>query len=152
MGTDTFSLAFATSFRYHLYMAVSCKRPTSSIPEPLYNMKKSITLIALAFVLLAAGCRQKDYRTAEVRVPNVVNEACEKRVRDALASLKGIELQTLAVDNGVLTVSYDSMQLGLKNIEHAIKDAGFDANEFPADPAARAKLPKECLSPENETK
>ena len=116
-------------------------------------MKHRLSLIALAFaVLLAAGCRQKDYRTAEVRVPNVVNAACEKRVRDALAPLKGVELQTLAVDNGVLTVSYDSMQLGLKNIEHAIKDAGFDANEFPADPAARAKLPKECLSPESETK
>ena len=116
-------------------------------------MKHSISLIALSFtVLLAAGCRQKDYRTAEVRVPNVVNAACEKRVRDALAPLKGIDMSLVGVTNGVLYVPYDSMQLGLKNIEHAVKDAGFDANEFPADPAARAKLPKECLPPETTAK
>lgn len=109
----------------------------------------SASVIALA---LAAGCRQKDFRTAEVRVPNVINAACEKRVRDALASLKGIEMNLVGVTNGVLYVRYDSMQLGLKNIEHAVKDAGFDANEFPADPAARAKLPKECLPQDSETK
>ena len=109
----------------------------------------SASVVALA---LAAGCRQKDYRTAKVSVPNVINEACEKRVRDALAPLKGIDMSLVGVTNGVLYVPYDSMQLGLKNIEHAVKDAGFDANEFPADPAARAKLPKECLPPDNETK
>ena len=115
-------------------------------------MKHTLTISALALVLLCAGCRQKDYRTAKVSVPNVINEACEKRVRDALAPLKGIEMNQVGVTNGVLYVRYDSMQLGLKNIEHAVKDAGFDANEFLADPAARAKLPKECLPQENETK
>ena len=116
-------------------------------------MKQNITPIALAFAaLLAAGCRQQDYRTAEVKVPNVINAACEKRVRDALAPLKGIEMKSVGVTNGVLYARYDSMQLGLKNIEHAVKDAGFDANEFPADPAARAKLPKECLPPETTAK
>ena len=101
---------------------------------------------------IVGGCRQQDFRTAEVRVPNVSNGACEKRVRDALAPLKGIEMNLVGVTNGVLYVRYDSMQLGLKNIEHAVKDAGFDANEFPADPAARAKLPKECLPPETAAK
>ena len=118
----------------------------------LFEMKYAITISALALAMLCVGCRQKDYRTAKVQVPNVINEACEKRVRDALRPLKGIEMDLVGVTNGVLYVRYDSMQLGLKNIEHAVKDAGFDANEFPADPAARAKLPKECLPPDNETK
>ena len=116
------------------------------------QMKLVLITVALTLSLLTAGCRQKDYRTAQVRVPNVINEACEKRVRNALAPLKGIEMNLVGVTNGVLYVRYDSMQLGLKNIEHAVKDAGFDANEFPADPEARAKLPKECLPPDNETK
>ena len=115
-------------------------------------MNHIATLAFAALPLLVAGCRQKDFRTAEVRVPNVINEACEKRVRDALTPLKGIEMNLVGVTNGVLYVRYDSMQLGLKNIEHAVKDAGFDANEFPADPAARAKLPKECLPQDSETK
>ena len=57
--------------------------------------------------MLCAGCRQKDYRTAKVQVPNVINEACEKRVRDALRPLKGIEMDLVGVTNGVLYVPYD---------------------------------------------
>jgi len=109
---------------------------------------------AFALLLAAAGCRQTDVRTARVEVPTVINAACEKRVRAALAPLAGgdpqrpaVHLDTLAVTNGVLTVRYDSMMLGLKNIEHAIKDAGFAANEFPPDPEALKKLPQECLPP-----
>ena len=111
-------------------------------------MKYAPYILSAGLLWLAAGCRQTDIRIAVVRVPNVINAACEARVRDALKSLDGVALEALAVTNGVLTVRYDSMKLGLKNIEHAIKDAGFDANEFAADPAARAKLPKECLPPE----
>lgn len=109
-------------------------------------MKNLIRLLSFSILLaVVAGCRQQDFRTAEVKVPTVINSACEKRVYEALSNIKGIEMDTLAFNDGVLTVRYDSMMLGLKNIEHAIKDAGFDANEFPADPSARAKLPKECL-------
>lgn len=109
-------------------------------------MKHLIRLFSVCLLLVAvAGCRQQDFRTAEVKVPNVFNSACEQRVRDALASIKGIQMKTLEFKDGVMTVRYDSMMLGMKNIEHAIKDAGFDANEFTADPSARAKLPKECL-------
>ncbi len=117
-------------------------------------MKHTIHILSACLLIaaVAPGCRQKDFRVREVRVPNVINEACEKRVRDAIAPLKGVDMKSLDFKNGVLTVRYDSMMLGIKNIEHAIKDAGFDANEFPADPAARAKLPKECLPPETAEK
>jgi len=107
---------------------------------------KIVTSIVLALVTLVfAGCRQRDIRIATVKVPTVINAACEARVLEALKPIKGIELDTIEYKDGVMTVRYDSMMLGLKNIEHAIKDAGFDANEFPGEPAARAKLPKECL-------
>ena len=33
-----------------------------------------------------------------------------------------------------MTIRYDSMKLGLKNIEHAIKDIGYDANDFKGEP------------------
>lgn len=107
---------------------------------------KNVFSIAFALAALVfAGCRQRDIRVAIVKVPTVVNAACEARVLESLRPLKGIRLDTIAYTNGVLYVHYDSMMLGLKNIEHAIKDAGFDANEFPGEPDARAKLPKECL-------
>ena len=109
-------------------------------------MKRFLLLLALVIVVACQGCRQKDIRVTEIKVPNVYNSACEQQVIQAITPLKGINLSSIVFEDGVLRVEYDSMQLATKNIEHAIKDAGFDANEFAADPAARAKLPRECLS------
>ena len=110
-------------------------------------MRPARALVAILAVamLAAAGCRQTDMRTATIAVPNVWNAACEARVRTALSQLKGVQMDTVEIKDGVLVARYDSMMLGLKNLEHAIKDAGFDANEFEGDPKARARLPKEGL-------
>ncbi len=96
--------------------------------------------------LFPSACRQRDVRVATIKAPEVVNAACEAQVRAALAPLRGLEIKTLSFDRaaGELTVEYDSMQLGLKNIEHAVMATGFSANELSADPAARAALPAAC--------
>lgn len=105
------------------------------------------SLVLTGICLLTSACRQRDVRVATVKVPEVVNEACEAQVRAALGHLHGLEHKTLVFDRdaGELRVDYDSMQLGMKNIEHAIMAAGFSANELSADPAARAALPAACL-------
>ena len=110
-------------------------------------MKRALLAILLVAAGLAGACRLSDMRTDVIRTPQVVNAACEQRVRDALARLKGIEMKTLAFDHeaGAMTVTYESLVIARKNIEHAIIAAGFDANELTADPAARAALPPECL-------
>jgi hypothetical protein len=53
---------------------------------------------------------------------------------------------TIAVDltNRTLRVRYDSLKMSLKNIEFAIADAGFEANNTPASASAAAQLPAEC--------
>jgi hypothetical protein len=43
-----------------------------------------------------------------------------------------------------VTVTYDSLNMSLKNIEACIADSGFTANTIPARPDAAAKLPPEC--------
>ena len=45
---------------------------------------------------------------------------------------------------GVTVVVYDSMILARKNVEMGINQAGFDANELPANQQAQAALPPEC--------
>lgn len=102
---------------------------------------------AVAAVGLAlSGCRLSDMREFTVRAPAVKNEACAQRVARALAALDGVDLSTLRVDGrtGTITVRYESMKLGRKNIEHAIAHAGFDANGIPASDAAKAALPEAC--------
>ncbi len=105
----------------------------------------TISLLVTSLVLLGA-CRRSDMRTVEFHLPQVRNEACETRVRQALKALKGLELDKAVFDytTGTLTLTYDSMVIANKNIEHAIIAVGFDANELKASPEARQALPPEC--------
>lgn len=107
---------------------------------------RSISIVLLGAALLA-GCRQVDIRTVTFQVPQVFNQACEQRVRQALRDLKGIDHESMAFDlvAGTVVIKYDSMLLANKNIEHKVIAAGFDINELKASPAARAALPAECL-------
>jgi len=110
------------------------------------GMKAKALLSLLLSVLFLAGCRLSDVRVVEIRAPGVRNEACAQRVRQALAQFRVIDQEKLKFDfaTGTVSVTYDSMQLARKNIELAIAQAGFDANEIPADRAARDALPPEC--------
>ena len=116
-------------------------------------MKRACLSLAFLALGLLAACRQSDKRTFTVRLPQVVNQAGEDCVRGALQKLKGIDLETIVFDRaaGTLTLSYESMILAHKNIEHAIIAAGFDANELTATDEARRALPPECRGPAAET-
>ncbi len=109
-------------------------------------MKAKALLSLFGVALIAAGCRLSDVRTVNIKVPGIRNEACAQRARQSLSQFRAIDPGRLNFDfaAGTVSVTYDSMQLALKNIELAINQAGFDANELPADPAARAALPPEC--------
>ena len=89
---------------------------------------------AAALSLSVSGCRQRDIRQTEVRVPQVTNAVAQAAVLKALSAIDGVEIGTAVFADGVLTIRYDSMKLGIKNIEHAIKDIGFDANDFKGEP------------------
>lgn len=56
------------------------------------------------------------------------------KVRNALASLGGVDLTNAVFDqhNRKITVRFDSMVVAHKNIEIAIAEAGYDANEISA--------------------
>lgn len=87
-----------------------------------------LPLLLMAFV---PGCRQSDVRIASIPVDEALALAeNQKTVLRALGQISGIETTTAVFTNGCLTVRYDSMKLALKNIEHAIMDAGFDAGPF----------------------
>ena len=93
-----------------------------------------------------SGCRLSDKRTFTVETPGVKNEVCAQRVAQALSTLDGVDMASLRFDlaKKTVTLTYESMKLGKKNIEHAIAHAGFDANDIPAFAAAKAALPDAC--------
>ena len=106
-------------------------------------------ILTLCFVIGAAmiGCRKKDVTTVVISVPEMKNMACAEIVVRAVNTAERVPTADINADIGTceLTVTYDSMQRGLKNIEMAIANAGFAANEVPANAAVAKKLPPECF-------
>jgi len=127
-----------------------CLLPSGVRRATLIPMKRAYFLV-LSFLLLAVGgCRVHDVRTVEIRAPGVRCEQCSERVAQALGMLEGVKAEKLGFDleQGIVTVTYDSMQVAIKNMEYAVAGAGYDVETkpypLPADAAARDALPPEC--------
>jgi hypothetical protein len=97
-------------------------------------MQRFIILLAVAVPLaFGAGCRQQDLRTVKIDLAGVSGESDIRSVSNAVTKLEGVSDETL-VFSGThsVTLKYDSMKTAIKNIEYAIAEAGFGANEIPA--------------------
>ena len=118
-------------------------------------MRKSIPGgMALAVLLvLAAGCFRNTVSEMELAIPAMRTEDCARRVREAVGTLgTGPEgaIQEIRVDveQRKAWVKFDNVRLGRRNVEVAVRHAGFAVNDLPADEDARAKLPPECRGDE----
>ncbi len=83
------------------------------------------------------SCRQQDVRTVTLTCPQVVGARAADVVVKALSKTDGVKVDSIRVEDGKVTVTYDSMKLAIKNIEFTIAEAGFDAGDIPADTKAR---------------
>jgi len=102
-----------------------------------------------ALLALAAGCFRNTLSTIELDVPAMKSEACAQAVRDAVAKL-GLgpdgAVRDVRADGAARKawVTYDNVRLGRRNVEVAIRHAGFAVNDLPADEDARKQLPPDC--------
>lgn len=81
---------------------------------------------------LAIGCRQQDMREMHVVLSGVGGAADLAVVSNAVAALDGVVDGSIVFDGmDRLTLRYDSMKLARKNIEYAVADTGFSANDIP---------------------
>lgn len=111
---------------------------------------KRFRFVVLAVITVAAliggGCFRKDIVTVEIHIPQMRTTECANRVVRILTSVDPeaiIRVET-NVERLMARVTYNSTRMALKNIEHLLTSAGFDANEASAPLAARANLPEEC--------
>jgi len=116
--------------------------------------KLSLVLVGLIIVVTCAtSCRQKDVRSVRIHVPGMKNTLCAEIIqqklreytqRQGMADALVLDSVQFDLSARTVTIQYESMKLGFKNIEHLIAEAGFAANEIPANADAAAKLPPEC--------
>ncbi|HOO21156.1 MAG TPA: hypothetical protein PLJ99_07040 [Kiritimatiellia bacterium] len=118
-------------------------------------MNKSIPggMALAALLVLAAGCFRNTVSEMELAVPAMRSEDCARRVREAIGTLGtgpegAIKEIRLDVEQRKAWVKFDNVRLGRRNVEVAVRHAGFAVNDLPADEDARAKLPRECRGDE----
>lgn len=123
---------------------------SSVLPLPVFVGLSAMRLFWITTVIvlsaLITSCRKEDIRTVIIYVPEMRNKACIEVVSNALSKLYGVQKDKIQFDlsNRTVIVIYDSLKLALKNMEFAIAEAGFRANEVPANPEAVRTLPPEC--------
>lgn len=112
---------------------------------------KWIGWLGIAAVLtLGAGCFRNPISVIDLKIPALKTEACARQVQAAVAKLGEGAIRDIAPDLETRTVrvTYDNVRLGRRNIEVAVRNAGFTVNDLPANEEARTKLPSECRGDE----
>ena len=107
-----------------------------------------------AVAVAAAGCRVRDVRTATLRAEGLADEKALAAAEAALRALPDSRLRNGGGPNGAersfkilahdfekceITVRYDAMKIGLKNMQWARAEAGFPNDAFDAASVADSK-------------
>ncbi|TXJ23701.1 MAG: copper chaperone [Chitinophagaceae bacterium] len=108
-------------------------------------MKKfMITSLAMTVFTLASFAQAKPVQTAKIKTPNILCEDCKKRVTTYLDRYDGIQSVAINTRKGETTVKYVTDRINIEEIKTAIANAGFDADDVPANEDAYKRLPKTC--------
>lgn len=113
--------------------------------------RKTIGWLGLAALLaLGAGCFRNTVSEIELKIPAMKSEVCAQAVQKAVFRLGEGAIHGIRVDVEARTawVTYDNVRLGRRNIEVALRNAGFAVNDLSANEEARAKLPPDCRGDE----
>lgn len=71
-------------------------------------------------------------------------ESCGTRIHDAIWDLKGIKRVKISPSENTITVKYNPAKTDPEQIRKAIAQAGFQADDQPADPEGYAQLDDCC--------
>lgn len=126
--------------------------PGTAARESEWNMANGwknvmAVVVAAGVVWGMAGCFREMISEVELSVPAMASEEAAKIVEKALWSVgrsqvgdNVLEVRT-DITNHMVTVRYNNAELKLRNLQVAVRHAGFAVDDLPADEAARAKLP-----------
>ena len=85
---------------------------------------------------------------AMVKLPTIQCAICKGAIEGGLVKTAGILSIMVDLEGKMGHVNYDGDVLSLEDVEQAIADLGYQANDRPAEPAAYASLPDCCKVPQ----
>ena len=106
------------------------------------NIRNIFLTIAMSFVVLSCGSSNAE--EAKISLPTIMCGMCETNIKDAFTSTDGIIKVNVDLNSKSGQVFYDSEKVSLAQIETAISNAGYKANDKEAVKSAYDKLPRCC--------
>src|SRR5258705_9218588 len=108
-------------------------------------MKKLLFCVfAVIGLSIFASAQTKTLLTAKILTPTVQCEVCKKNIETYLKRYDGVTYINVNVKRKETTVKYLTDRTNIEIIKTAIANAGYDADDIPANPDSYKQLPKCC--------
>ena len=108
-------------------------------------MKKLfLSVIAFAGFFISASSQTKPVITTTIKTPNALCEACKTRIETYLKRYDGVGYILVNYRRGETKVKYLTDRTDIEQIKTAIANAGYDADDVPAEETAYKRLPLSC--------
>lgn len=113
-------------------------------------MKRLLFLtIAVTGISFFTSAQTKTLLIAKITTPTVQCDMCKERIETYLKRYDGVTYVNVNVKKKETTVKYLTDRTNIENIKTAIANAGYDADDVPANPDAYKELPKCCKKPQD---
>jgi cation transport ATPase len=102
-------------------------------------------LLMIALFFSAQGVKAQSKKTETLKIhTSAICKDCKERIEKSMAYEKGVKHFNLDVKSKDLTVEYIPGKTTPDKIRKAVSDAGYDADDVPANPKAYEALPDCC--------
>ncbi|MEO6904241.1 MAG: heavy metal-associated domain-containing protein [Bacteroidia bacterium] len=111
--------------------------------RPTYTFFLKVVLLLFIFNIGKVSAQGTEMAEIKIKTSAICNE-CKNTIESALAFTKGVKKSFLDVPTSIVTVSYNPLKTTPEKIRIAISNAGYDADDVPANPKAYKKLSNCC--------
>ena len=103
--------------------------------------------LLLIMSLMMMCCCNGNIEKTEIQISSAQCGMCAITIEESLTKVDGVKKALVDMDALKVTVAYDVEKTGLKSLESAISNAGYQANETSANFEVYNKLPGCCKLP-----
>src|SRR5688572_20383741 len=110
---------------------------------PIMKKLLILSIVTLVFAV-SAHSQTKPVLTAVIKTPNALCEICKTRIETYLKRHDGLLEATVNYRKSETKVKYLTDRINIEEIKTAIANAGYDADDVPANEESYNRLPKTC--------
>lgn len=114
-------------------------------------MKQLLPVLLFSLgISLTSAAQTKPVQTAKISTPTVQCDMCKKRIEDYLKRYDGVTYINVNYKKKETTVRFLTDRINIEEVKTAIANAGYDADDVPANEDSYKRLPTCCKKPEDQ--